>query len=115
MKKAAGLPAVPALSDVSPDHICTIIYTSGTTGNPKGVELSHRNIVSVCRGSNSLVSDARLSEQMTSLAFLPWAHVYGMSCELHQLSANGTLFFFSSSFSSFCLLLSLFLCVSVCV
>jgi long-chain acyl-CoA synthetase len=97
MKKAAGLPAVPALSDVSPDHICTIIYTSGTTGNPKGVELSHRNIVSDCRGANDMWYADGLDgagglgglTQQTTLAFLPWAHVFGMTCELHQFTATG--------------------------
>ena len=33
---------------MSADDVATIIYTSGTTGPPKGVELTHRNVVAQC-------------------------------------------------------------------
>jgi long-chain acyl-CoA synthetase len=93
MSKAVTLPAVPARTDITEDDLCTIIYTSGTTGKPKGVELSHRNIVSDVHGANNLYMKydnmIQLGPQV-SLAFLPWAHVFGMTCELHQLTATGT-------------------------
>ena len=42
---------VPNLSNAtSGDDICTMIYTSGTTGNPKGVPLSHKNIIANLEG-----------------------------------------------------------------
>jgi long-chain acyl-CoA synthetase len=44
-----------ASSKVSPDDLSIIIYTSGTTGNPKGVELSHANIVSVLFGVKNVI------------------------------------------------------------
>ncbi len=59
---------------VKPSDLATIIYTSGTTGVPKGVMLSHNNIV-----SNVLDSIPRLpivKGQSTVLSFLPVCHVF---------------------------------------
>lgn len=80
-------PIIPN-ANILEDDIAVIIYTSGTTGNPKGVELSHKNIVSNLHGLKNLWIDT-LDEQ-TSLAFLPWAHVYGQTSELHSLFAAGS-------------------------
>ena len=61
-------------SNVKPEELATIIYTSGTTGKPKGVMLSHHNIV-----SNVLDSSPRIPfEEGTSraLSFLPICHIF---------------------------------------
>ena len=94
MRKAVTMAEVPARTDVTADDISTIIYTSGTTGKPKGVELSHRNVCSVVHGANDLYrsNDASFLTQQVSLAYLPWAHVYGMTCEVHQLTSTGGYF-----------------------
>ena len=79
-------PVPPA--NIHPSDLSTIIYTSGTTGQPKGVELTHDNVVQNCAGLHAIF-DGQLSEH-TSLAFLPWAHVYGQTAELHSLLASGS-------------------------
>jgi len=75
---------VPA-ADPEPGDLCGLIYTSGTTGNPKGVQLSHGNIVSNVNAMQSLLP---MSEDR-SLSFLPWAHSFGQTLELHVLSSFG--------------------------
>jgi len=70
------------------EDIATLIYTSGTTGTPKGVKLSHLNLTSNCTGMLSLVPDSELPDPR-SLAFLPWAHCFGMTCELHNMLQRG--------------------------
>lgn len=59
---------------VKPDALATIIYTSGTTGIPKGVMLSHQNVV-----SNVLSASKRLPLEIgksTALSFLPICHIF---------------------------------------
>ena len=62
------------------DELATLIYTSGTTGNPKGVMLSHHNILSNVDSIHHRFIDA---PQSTSLNILPWAHIYGLTCEMY--------------------------------
>ena len=62
------------------------IYTSGTTGKPKGVRLSHANIAANVSGFQEVVP---IDGTHRSLAFLPWAHVYGGSIELHGMISIG--------------------------
>ena len=60
-------------AETTPDDLATIIYTSGTTGEPKGVMLTHSNLV-----SNLIDSSGHLSfgEQDTVLSVLPLSHVF---------------------------------------
>ena len=71
----------------SPDDLCGFIYTSGTTGNPKGVLLSHGNITS---NINAVKSVFPMAEDDRSLSFLPWAHSFGQTVEMHSGISFGT-------------------------
>jgi long-chain acyl-CoA synthetase len=86
LARGAANPATSAV--VRPDDLAGLIYTSGTTGNPKGVMLSHANIAS---NLNALADIFPLDEDDRSASFLPWAHSFGQTVELH------TLIFFGAS------------------
>ena len=60
---------------LSPDAVACVIYTSGTGGAPKGVLLSHRNIIGNCRGAYHLLEMLGFGEEVF-LSFLPLSHSY---------------------------------------
>lgn len=60
-------------ASIVPDDVVTLIYTSGTTGNPKGVMLSHNNILSNVKACAPLMP---VNEFHCALSFLPLSHVY---------------------------------------
>jgi long-chain acyl-CoA synthetase len=70
-------------ASVDPNEMFTLIYTSGTTGFPKGVMLSHRNLVS------NLLTTAkvhRLGSGDKTLAFLPLCHIYQRMVTYHFMN-----------------------------
>jgi long-chain acyl-CoA synthetase len=67
-------------SEVTPDDIATIIYTSGTTGTPKGVMLTHDNLV------QNFIAHAHvqpLDHTQREISFLPLCHIYERSLNYH--------------------------------
>lgn len=58
---------------VQPDDLLTLIYTSGTTGRPKGVMLTHRNVISNIEGVKPYMP---MQPHERGLSFLPLSHVY---------------------------------------
>jgi len=66
--------------EVAPDDLATLIYTSGTTGVPKGVMLTHTNLVS------NFVAHSKMHHLGTEhrvISFLPLCHVYERSVNYH--------------------------------
>jgi len=59
-------------AEAGPDDLLTLIYTSGTTGPPKGVELTHRNLLTVARAANKMLP---FGEGGRVISWLPAAHV----------------------------------------
>jgi len=76
------------LPELSPEDIAQIIYTSGTTGVPKGVMLSHRNLVS---NTSAIVEYLELTEKDKVMAVLPFFYSYGNSVMLTHIAVGGTL------------------------
>jgi len=80
-KKAPVAPFFPESGDLA-----GLIYTSGTTGLPKGVLLSHGNFSSNVSAVHEIFP---MDSNDRSLSFLPWAHSFGQTCELHCLLSMG--------------------------
>lgn len=62
------------INTVKIDTMASIVYTSGTTGNPKGVVLTHRQIISEVVEA---FTSCQVSPNDRTLTFLPFAHVFG--------------------------------------
>lgn len=61
-----------SIDAINPDALCVMLYTSGTTGRPKGVMLSHRNLIITSLNANRFDS---LSNREETIAYLPLAWV----------------------------------------
>lgn len=73
---AAVIDALPA--PPNPDALCEILYTSGTTGDPKGVALTHRQMVHNVRA----VTHNAGTRRERALALIPFSHMYGQMVPL---------------------------------
>jgi acyl-CoA synthetase (AMP-forming)/AMP-acid ligase II len=62
------------------EHVAVLPYSSGTTGRPKGVRLSHRNLVANVEQSRGLLN---ISADDRLLALLPFFHIYGLTVLLN--------------------------------
>jgi long-chain acyl-CoA synthetase len=78
---------------VKPEDLLTIIYTSGTTGNPKGVMLSHKNVL-----SNVLACEEPIPADKSSkvLSFLPVCHIYERMLHYLYMYIGASIYFAES-------------------
>jgi long-chain acyl-CoA synthetase len=74
-------------------QVATLIYTSGTTGEPKGVVLTHRQVMAEIEAILDVIP---LDENDTSLSFLPYAHILGRVEGWAAVTAGFTLAFAES-------------------
>ncbi len=82
-----------AKQQVQPDDLASIIYTSGTTGVPKGVMLSHKNILS---NSMSVSQVLPLDSSNRNLSFLPLCHIFERTV-IYTYIYNGCSIYYAES------------------
>jgi long-chain acyl-CoA synthetase len=75
-------------TDTPPDQLAEIIYTSGSTGEPKGVIISHRNLIA---NTTSILKYLNLKQQDTMLVVLPFYYCYGLSLLHTHLRIGGSI------------------------
>lgn len=75
--------------------LATVCYTSGTTGNPKGVMLTHLNIISDLSAVMRQLGDVAPNGDDVMLSFLPLAHMLERCCEMAIYMIGGKVGFFS--------------------
>ena len=83
-------------ANVSPADLATLIYTSGTTGAPKGVMLSHSNLLTNCFAVATLIQGASPER---ALSFLPLCHIYERTL-VNVYVYSGTSVFFAQSLNT---------------
>ena len=71
-----------AFQPPKPSDLCTICYTSGTTGNPKGVMLTHENVMASVSAVIMQLGDHRPVSTDVMISFLPLAHMLERCCEV---------------------------------
>ena len=82
------------IANQKPDDCCTLIYTSGTTGNPKGVMLSHDNIVWT---GQQVVDAVKVDHTDQLISYLPLSHIAEQVVSLYVPTIAGATSWFAES------------------
>jgi long-chain acyl-CoA synthetase len=82
------------VADIREDQLATLIYTSGTTGPPKGVMLSHRNLVWTAQTAISITG---ITEADCSVSYLPLSHIAEQMFSIHGPALSGFSLYFAES------------------
>lgn len=75
--------------ELNASDLAVILYTSGTSGLPKGVPLTHNNIITNMDSVKKRTQSSAVTEYDRFVSFLPWDHCYGQNCELHRIIREG--------------------------
>ncbi len=81
-------------AEIKENDICTIIYTSGTTGEPKGVILTHENIIS---NVNAVLDVYPITKEDIFLSFLPLCHIFERMAGYYTAFAAGCTVYYAES------------------
>jgi long-chain acyl-CoA synthetase len=76
--------------NIKKDDLATIIYTSGSTGDPKGVEITHQNLISQINTTKNFFP---LSENDIAISYLPLAHIFERMVMMYYISQGIRIYF----------------------
>ncbi|WP_295477469.1 AMP-dependent synthetase/ligase [Sutterella sp.] len=93
----AKTPDAPLPPGPRPTDLAALVYTSGTTGNPKGVMLTHRNIMSNLRG---VLGSLQPRSEETLLSFLPLSHTFERTASYYMALGCGLTLAFNRSIAA---------------
>ncbi|XP_065214083.1 long-chain-fatty-acid--CoA ligase 5 isoform X2 [Planococcus citri] len=80
-----------------PSDLCTVCYTSGTTGNPKGVMLSHANVVAAISAVLLQLGDYKPISSDLMISYLPLAYMLERCCQNGMYLVGGRVGFFNGN------------------